>query len=77
MLASELQQNKAKALRCHRVAWDETSEPNGFTSLNLQLRDLPAWQFEISVNEHGRVHGFFIDRTFYLVWIDPEHLLYA
>jgi hypothetical protein len=25
---------------------------------------------------HGRVHGFLIDEIFYIVWLDPEHLLY-
>ncbi|NJN92221.1 MAG: hypothetical protein HC878_18885 [Leptolyngbyaceae cyanobacterium SL_5_14] len=24
----------------------------------------------------GRVHGFLIDEVFYIVWLDPDHLLY-
>ncbi len=73
---SELKSNKSKSLRCHSLDWKTTSEPFGFGCLNEQLRGLPAWQFEVSSNEHGRVHGFFIDRTFFVVWVDPEHLLY-
>ena len=38
--------------------------------------DDEAWQFSLSVNEHGRVHGFLIGNVFYLVWLDPEHKLY-
>ncbi len=40
-----------------------------------QLVDIP-YQFSLSSNEHGRVHGFFIDEVFYIVWLDPDHLLY-
>jgi len=35
-----------------------------------------AWQFALSANEHGRVHGFLIDDTFYVRWLDPDHRLY-
>jgi hypothetical protein len=73
---SELKTNKSKALRCHLIDWKDTSERGGFTFLNPQLRDCQAWQFEVSSNEHGRVHGLFLDCTFYVIWIDPDHLLY-
>ncbi|QOY92198.1 hypothetical protein IRI77_30170 [Paludibaculum fermentans] len=73
---SELKHNKSKSLRCHSLDWNATTEPGGFRCLNDQLRSLPAWQFEVSSNEHGRVHGFFIDQTFFVVWVDPEHRLY-
>jgi len=46
-------------------------------SLNQQLRDSEPWQFEITKTAHGRVHGLLIDDTFYVVWIDPQHLLYS
>ena len=68
--------NKSKALRAHRLRWEETSEPTGFAHLNPQLREQEAWQFEISVNEHGRVHGLLLDNTFFVVWIDPKHEMY-
>ena len=68
--------NRSSALRAHPIEWPTTSEPNGFSRLNAQLRGEEAWQFEITANEHGRVHGLLIDDTFFLVWIDPDHLLY-
>jgi hypothetical protein len=73
----EIRTNKSKSLRAHSIDWAHTTEEKGFSFLNEQLRNLDAWQFEISSNEHGRVHGFFIDRVFYVVWIDPSHALYA
>ena len=68
--------NRTKTWRTHPIDWDDTTEPSGFSHLNSQLRDLPAWQFNISRDEHGRVHGFVIDDVFYLIWFDPKHELY-
>ena len=68
---------KSQSLKIHRITWSETSEVPGFSSLNEQLRDEEAWQFHITKNEHGRVHGISIDNTFFVVWIDPDHLLYT
>lgn len=64
------------ALRCHAIKWEDTSEKTGFSHLNAQLRANSPWQFSVSVNEHGRVHGFFIESVFFVVWLDPRHLLY-
>jgi len=64
------------ALRCHAITWDATTEKNGFSHLNQQLRANTPWQFCVSVNEHGRVHGFFVESVFFIVWLDPKHLLY-
>jgi hypothetical protein len=68
--------NRTHSLKAHKIEWDETSEHAGFTNLNEQLRDEEAWQFHITTNEHGRVHGILLGDTFYVVWIDPNHLLY-
>lgn len=38
--------------------------------------DEAAFQFAISANEHGRVHGFLLEDTFYVRWLDPDHNLY-
>ncbi len=67
---------RTSALRNHPIRWNETSEPDGFICLNEQLRQEESWQFGISANEHGRIHGFLIDETFYIVWIDPMHRLF-
>lgn len=73
--AQELLLNRSSALRCHPIKWEDTTE-SGFRLPNEeQLVDVP-YQFSISSNEHGRVHGFFINEVFYIVWLDPDHLLY-
>lgn len=73
----EFKTNRSGALKTHPINFSETTERQGFGQLNEQLRDTEAWQFSISKNEHGRVHGILLDDVFYIVWIDPEHLLYA
>ena len=73
----ELVGNRSRALRSHPINWSETTEKAGFTCLNTQLRAKEAWQFELTRDKHGRVHGFLMDDTFYVVWIDPDHKLYS
>lgn len=68
--------SRSSAPRAHEIDWSRTSEPAGFRHLNPQLREIKAWQFEITSNAHGRVHGFLIGDTFFTVWIDPAHQLY-
>ena len=63
-------------LRGHPIRFLETTEPQGFTCLNLQLRQHEAWQFSLTANKHGRVHGLLMDDVFYIVWLDPAHKLY-
>lgn len=75
LTAQELLVNRSSTLRCHPIKWEDTSE-SGFGLPNEeQLVDTP-YQFSLSSNEHGRVHGFFIDEVFYIVWLDPDHMLY-
>lgn len=75
LTAQELLVNRSSSLRCHPIKWEDTSE-NGFGLPNEeQLVDTP-YQFSLSSNEHGRVHGFFIDEVFYIIWLDPNHQLY-
>lgn len=71
----EFLSNRSESLRCHPIDFTTTSEPDGFP-LNEQLRQSPPHQFAISANEHGRVHGFLVGNTFYVVWLDPAHKLY-
>ncbi len=73
----ELSLKRNKALRIHPIEWNKTSEPDGFSSLPKQLQGVRPWQFSITANEHGRVHGLFLDDVFYIVWLDPAHLLFA
>jgi hypothetical protein len=61
--------NGSKSLRCHAIDWNKVTE-SGFGFPNEdELVDKP-YQFQLSSNEHGRVHGFFIDEVFYVVWLD-------
>jgi hypothetical protein len=73
---SEFRSNKNKSLRAHTHDWSRTTEENGYTHLNEQLRQCEPWQFQLSANEHGRIHGILIDEVFYVIWIDPMHKLY-
>lgn len=65
-----------KSLRNHQHDWTGTSRPDGFGHLNDHYGDYPGWQFCISANEYGRVHGIIIDDTFYVIWLDQGHRLY-
>lgn len=66
-----------RTLRNHKIAFGESGvTEDGFGIPGGEEYDANAWQFSITVNAHGRVHGFFIDNTFYVVWLDPTHALY-
>lgn len=64
------------SLRCHKINWEDTSVKKGFNHLNFQLQSIPAFQFEITKRKYGRVHGFFLNKFFFVVWLDPYHMLY-
>lgn len=70
------------AWRIHQHKWGQDSsltEATFGTGLNgsaNQEHDDAAWQFQITANQHGRVHGFLVGDTFFIVWLDPNHLLY-
>lgn len=68
---------KNKALRSHPIDWDDsrvTEKCFGIPNEN-EIAYMP-WQFELTVNEHGRIHGFLIGNIFNIVWFDPCHNLY-
>jgi hypothetical protein len=73
----EFHAERSAAIRAHAIAWEGTSEPTGFTHLNEQLRSSTPFQFAVSANLHGRIHGFFVDHVFFIVWLDPDHCLYS
>jgi hypothetical protein len=76
LTAQEVKMNRSQSLRCHPIKWRETTEPNGFGIANEKELVTIPYQFSLSTNEHGRVHGFFIEDMFYIVWLDPNHNLY-
>ena len=73
--SQEMRTTHSKGLRCPPHDWSTTSEPRGF-GLKGQLADCEGIQFQVSSNEHGRVHGFFLGEVFHVVWLDPDHQLY-
>jgi len=72
----EVLSNRSPALRAHPIDFGHTTEPRGCAHLNPQLRGYEPYQFQIS-KEMGRVHGFFTDLVFNVVWFDPHHRLYT
>ena len=73
--AQEIINNQSKSLRCHGIVWKNITEPNGFGIPNEAALVNVPYQFQISANEYGRVHGFFSENVFYIVWLDPDHNL--
>jgi len=65
----------SKALRNHPIKWEDTARPNGF-KLPEQFEAYTPFQFSLSANEWGRVHGLLVDDTFHIVWLDHDHKVY-
>ena len=61
----------------HAIIFEDTQEPDGFAHLDEQVEPEQYWQFGIRADQPWRVHGFFIDSVFYIVWLDPLHNLQA
>ena len=72
---SELKTSRNSTLRFHPIDWNDTTQSSFGLPYEEQLVEQP-YQFSLSVNEHGRIHGFFIENVFYIVWFDPTHQLY-
>jgi hypothetical protein len=61
----------------HIIDFAETVEKDGFSSVEEeQLLFTESWQFEVMPKTLWRVHGFLIEDTFYVIWLDPNHQLY-
>ncbi len=72
----ELATNNSRGLRCHKINFSDIKVSERSFGILGEDVDEDAWQFELTANEHGRVHGYFIDSIFYVVWLDPDHELY-
>lgn len=64
-------------LRCHPIHFKDTTNNLTERTFGILGEDIDdeARQFEISTNEYGRVHGFFVENVFYIVWLDKHHEL--
>lgn len=79
MTRAELRQPyNNKTLRCHQLNFtnDKSLSEKTFGIIGEDV-DNDAWQFQLSEHEHGRVHGYFIENIFYIVWLDSKHELYS
>lgn len=77
MTVEEVMGNRSKAIRYHPINWADTNVKSGFQCLrNPQLRDMQPCQLSLGQNA-GRIHGFFLDDKFFIVWLDPKHGLYS
>ena len=77
MTVREMKESRGKPLRCRPIRFEETSETGGFKHVNLGLIEgTEPYQFRLTSNKHGRVHGFFVGNVFSVVWVDPTHALY-
>ncbi|SDT91840.1 hypothetical protein SAMN05428979_0389 [Stappia sp. ES.058] len=74
---SEFTGSRSKSIRSHPIKWEETKRPDGFVQLHEQYQSYTPYQFSVSVNKHGRVHGFIIGSCFYVVWLDCNHIVYS
>lgn len=76
MSRKEMTIQNYKSLRCHKIDFKDKGVSEETFGVIGQDVDEDAWQFQLTSNEHGRVHGYFVENTFYVVWLDPEHQLY-
>jgi len=74
---SEFRSTRSSMLRIHPIDFqDRRVSVPGFGIPGKADVDKRGWQFALSANEHGRVHGFLVEDTFFVRWLDPEHNLY-
>jgi hypothetical protein len=76
--AGEFTSHRLPTLRIHPIRFgDARLAAKGFDVPGRPDYDAMGWQFSVSANEHGRVHGFLSGNTFYVRWLDPDHRLYS
>lgn len=64
--------------RRHAIFFPDTTEKQGFALLaDEQFADTECWQFCLQRDREWRVHGFVLEDTFYVVWLDEYHKLYG
>ena len=63
----------------HPINWtDNRIRENSFTSLDEEkMRQIKEECWQLGINNQGfRIHGYFIENIFYVVWLDPNHNMY-
>lgn len=75
MTKNEMTGRNRGSLRCHEIDFKNIGVSEDTFGILGDDVDDDAWQFQLSSNEHGRVHGYFVGSVFYIVWLDPNHEL--
>ncbi len=76
-LTVEIFQDQNNPDRRHIIDFARTTEPSGFTSVDTdQLAYEQPWQFDLATARPWRIAGLLVEEIFYVVWLDPNHLLY-
>lgn len=62
----------------HPIDWnDRRIKEKNFSCLPLKLMEQVKDDcYQLGINHAFRIHGFFIENVFYIVWLDPNHELY-
>ncbi len=73
----ELKTSRSPSLKCNPIEWKDpnVTEPCFGLPNEEDLVGGEAYEFCVSRNAHGRMHGFFRDTIFHIVWLDPDHKL--
>ena len=74
MTRNDLVGSRSKAIRFNRIHFNRPDVSEDTFGLRGDVDD-HAFEFSVSANEYGRVHGYFISNIFYIVWLDPDHKL--
>lgn len=70
--------NYADNNHIHPIDWnDNRIRENRFTSLdNETWRQVANECWQLGINGRFRIHGYFVENVFYIIWLDPMHNLY-
>lgn len=66
----------------HTFEFTEDLAASWLTDAAEELRQELPWQFAVCPEEHApprsgwRVHGIVLEDVFYVVWLDPDHLVF-
>lgn len=69
----------ASSNHIHPIDWtDNKIKEKNFNCLDIELmKQIEGDCWQLGINNQGfRIHGFFIENVFYIVWLDPCHKLY-
>jgi hypothetical protein len=67
------------AMGIEKIYWEKVADYDGFPNLSPQLEaeaNENSWEFSITKNLHGRIHGFLSHCVFFIVWLDSNHSLF-